>query len=1381
MPSDFLDSRQGRHWSYDRDGGDFEFYQGNGSSALEIVVVDHGERPTKEFLQKTYADRRGGRVNPILVVALYDDHAGLCGPSGEEPPVYRDVDRGQADRVCDTALNEPDRHAAQRFLTETLPQLDEELTGLRNQGLLSTHELKVGVPRRDDWEDATEQAHQAIDDDPRELIKGLNYEIDQLTDQSYVLKDTSDGHERAVAMFLQEDESFDHAQERFVGQSPVAYALNEADKRNLEYVIGSSGDTLRLYTTNPDAGFGSRGRTDTYVEVNTSLLADEKSAYLWLLFSANALREDGTLHDIMERSKDYAAALGERLRERIYDDVVPDLAEAIARARDIDDPTKEQLDETYEMTLVLLYRLLFIAYAEDEEFLPRRRNERYDRDSLKQKAHDLHDFVEGDGSFDAAFYDHWDDVMRLSRAIHRGHDELGLPAYEGRLLSEDEDISEAGAKLADIRLNNAEFGPVLAKLLIDETGDGYEGPVDFRNIGVREFGVIYEGLLESELSLAEQPLTVDNEGHYVPVDLDGQQTLGEEEREAIIVDEGEIYLHGQSGERKATGTYYTKSRFVEHLLDHSLEPALDDHLERIDRLREEEGEHAAADAFFDLRVSDIAMGSGHFLVGAVDRIESRLYAYLTENPLSPVEDELDNLEDAALEAFEGEEYAPPVERGQLLRRQVARRCIYGVDINQLSTELARLSIWVHTFVPGLPLTFLDYNLVTGDSLAGIGTLDEVTEILDVEQSSLGMFAGGQSVMKEIREDIDQLGNFADASAEQVQEARKTRTEIEEKIEQVRARFDVLAASRIDEDIDTDPVSDTDIDITQEDCYEKAQQVLRSTRPLHFPAAFPEVFDGDRSGFDVIVGNPPWEEATLEEDEFWMRYEPGLMGKTQNEQEQLKERLREERPDLVEKYERELEAQNKVREILKNGPYPGMGTGDPDMYKAFYWRFWRLINRGGEVGVVLPRSAFIAAGSEEFRRTLLNEGRVRDLTFLKNKDGWVFDNMEPRYTIALLGFTRDEPDAETKLPLRGPYPDPKSYAEGLERGPAYFDLERARNWTGSAAFPLLPPEPASIEVFKQLSTHPPLDYDEPDEWRARPNTELHGTNDKKKDDGTRLMHFTEDPPDGFWPVFKGASFAPSDEVSWINDTGVRYAWGDPDVLVPFLDDRRESKGQHWASAFYEMSEEWLTERDTLPCLNPRVAFRDVTNRTNQRTVRTALVPPKVFLANTAPYFLWPRGDEKDEAYLLGILASIPLDWYARRFVETHVNYHILNSFPIPRPGDDSRLRNRVIELSGRLAAKEDCYADWADAVGVDYGPINENDELEKIYELDAVVAHLYGLSREDVEVIFETFHTGWNYEERLDRVLDYYTSWADKLDLDHADREEGRQAGTRSDD
>jgi len=115
----------------------------------------------------------------------------------------------------------------------------------------------------------------------------------------------------------------------------------------------------------------------------------------------------------------------------------------------------------------------------------------------------------------------------------------------------------------------------------------------------------------------------------------------------------------------------------------------------------------------------------------------------------------------------------------------------------------------------------------------------------------------------------------------------------------------------------------------------------------------------------------------------------------------------------------------------------------------------------------------------------------------------------------------------------------------------------------------------------------------------------------------------------------------------------------------------------------------------------------------------------------------------------------------------VTKSLMSTFPIPRPGRNSQLRQRVVELAGRLAAIDDRYADWADVVDVDYGPLSEDTKQEKIYELDAIVAHLYGLTREHVEVIFETFHDGWNYEERLERVLDYYESWGDQLDLDHS--------------
>jgi len=214
---------------------------------------------------------------------------------------------------------------------------------------------------------------------------------------------------------------------------------------------------------------------------------------------------------------------------------------------------------------------------------------------------------------------------------------------------------------------------------------------------------------------------------------------------------------------------------------------------------------------------------------------------------------------------------------------------------------------------------------------------------------------------------------------------------------------------------------------------------------------------------------------------------------------------------------------------------------------------------------------------------------------------------------------------------------------------------------------------------------------------------------------------------------------------------------------------------------EMPEKWVMDKSTLPCLFPRVAVRKVARNDDQRTLRPALIPPQVFLNNTLIYFLWPEGEPEDEAYLLGVLNTILADWYARRFVETHLTFQVIKTFPIPRPGRDDPLRERVVELSGRLAAVDERYADWADENDVEVGSLDEEVQQDKIYELDAVVAHLYGLSREHVEVIFETFHVGWDHQERLDRVLDYYVSWADAFDLDHANREEDRHRGTRNDD
>ena len=246
--------------------------------------------------------------------------------------------------------------------------------------------------------------------------------------------------------------------------------------------------------------------------------------------------------------------------------------------------------------------------------------------------------------------------------------------------------------------------------------------------------------------------------------------------------------------------------------------------------------------------------------------------------------------------------------------------------------------------------------------------------------------------------------------------------------------------------------------------------------------------------------------------------------------------------------------------------------------------------------------------------------------------------------------------------------------------------------------------------------------------------------------------------GYWPVYKGASFD-----LWNPDKGAPYAWAKPTPVLDWLQRKRLRAAQSRRdSAHQEFPIEHLQDRSTLAAYTPRIAFRDITNRTNQRTIIACLLPPKVFVVHNAPYFLWPRGDEKDQAFLLGVLCSIPLDWYARRFVETHVTYFVINPFPVPRPGRDDPLWQRTVEIAGRLACPDGRFAEWAEAVGVDCGPLAEDEKQHLIHELDAVVAHCYGLNERQLVHVFETFHEGWDYRDRLNGVLKHFRNTPARL-------------------
>ncbi len=952
-------------------------------SGLEVALVRASGKPRTADLREGWAKRRAGRASPVLLVAFYPTAEGqrvsqrvsLCGPVGEPPVVHHDIEVSQAERLAEVALSEPSHHAATRFLLAAMPELNSPFPGLRNVGLLATQELRAGVPERSDWAAATVKARPLLGQRGRRLVEALGFHIETLATNASML--TVGGRNHAVAVFCDEDEPFEAPSSRFDSTSPVSRALALADRHRVEWVLLTRASEIRLYAARPDTGVGRKGRAETFVELNLSLVPDELAGYLHLLFSAEALADNGTLGEILDRSEDFVAELAVRLRERVYHQTVPALARAVAArlgrvqppemqrgdSQPGDELSEADLADAYEQVMVVLFRLLFVAYAEDKDLLPYRTNGRYGDHSLSNIARLLaKDQRRNRADYDNQATDLWDDVNQLWDAVNHGNADWGVPAYNGGLFSADPAVSPSGAAIAGMRLTNAEFGPALSAVLVDKGPEGV-GPVDFRSLSVREFGTIYEGLLESKLSVAQDDLAVKvvkGKERYAPA------AAGDE----VVVEAGAVYFHNRSGVRKATGSYFTKPFAVEHLLDSALAPALDDHIARLDELRERGDDAALAEAFFDFRCADIAMGSAHFLVAAVDRTEARLSGWLALHPVPAVTAELNRLRAAALGALGELADGVEIESSSLLRRQVARHCIYGVDKNRVAVELARLAIWVHSFVAGLPLSFLDHNLVCGDSLTGVGTLDEVAAAFEMQGASHSpsMFRGQVSAMLDrSRSALARLGRTSDATKREIDEAREAHLQARADVAGARALFDLLVAHRAGRAALPERFDETYFSVSAE-----ADEVVRTVsdfQPVHFPAAFPEVFLRDRPGFDCLVGNPPWEQVVVQEHAWWGMHLPGIRGLPINRMNAQIARFRQTRPDLEAQFQAELELADDMRKLLRRA-FPGLGSGRTDYYQAFAWANLNLCRERGRIGMVLPRTAANADGMARWRTEAL---------------------------------------------------------------------------------------------------------------------------------------------------------------------------------------------------------------------------------------------------------------------------------------------------------------------------------------------------------------------------------------------------------------------------
>jgi hypothetical protein len=1303
----------------------------HGLGGFQVAVAGALAAPSRAALKELFNSRKGRTQIQLVVAIEHDGEAWLFGPDPQGIPLQMPIE--QALRQLQSVLSEPDVLAAtQRFAGFRKAADSTGVAGFTNSGLFASHHITQNVPKRADWLDLEARAKPLLSRRGKELIQALGFRVKAGPNNTMVLS-IGDHPPRAVAILLEDAEQFDAKAQRFQ-LSPVAFGLAVASRQDVPWLVVLRKDQIRLYPGRDGVGVGSKGQAETFFEIDLSIVDAAHSALLPLIFSAEALNSGGMADELLSESARYASALGARLRERIYDEIVPPLAVEVANRLNANGAISRDADGlalAYRVTLRILFRLLFQAYAEDRGLLPSGRNEAFDANSLKANARRLTN-LDASTFGDSATI--WFDLVQVWSAIDHGNPQWQIPAYNGGLFSVDPARSPEGALIKQIELPDRVLGPALKSMLIDITSDGVLGPVDFRSLSVREFGTIYEGLLESSLSVADQDLAVDASGAWVPAG----------ENDIVLASAGAIYFHTASGERKATGSYFTPKIVVDHLIERSIVPVLTEHLSSIAAYLAAGDSSRAAREFFDFRVADLAMGSGHFLVAAVDKIEALMRTFLTEHSVPGVTEELLRLAAVARDALGTDEVAKSeVDEVGLLRRQVARRCIYGIDVNPMAVELARLALWIHTFVPGLPMSNLDHGLVAANSLTGIGTIDEALDALQPgrqpgEMSLFDTILTDQLVSSKIL--LLDVANASEANKAEVDEGARLLADASAAAATAHAIFDAAVAARIGRIHPGLIMDEESLGAVLE--MEEVALTARELQPAHMPFLFPEVFLRDRPGFDVLLGNPPWEKIKVETDQWWGLRMPGLRGLAQKEKIAALSDFRNARPDLEVAFATECQAVLALNAVIKSGPFD-LGAGDTDLYQAFAWRNWQLVRDGGMVAAVLPRGAMSGSGLAAWRKSILARGEFKDVCFLINRGGWIFPNVDGRYTIALTVVSkfRIESSNEGHVAWAGPFAFQSAFLEeaaDLARVP----IEEFASWSSGAVFPLIP-DPRSAEIFRKLRRAPAFGEVRSD-FDFRPMTEFHATGDKE------IFEFDVDVANGRSAVFTGSSFN-----IWNPNAGLPYAYSATESLRVRLLDKLQAGMRSRRSAYSGLN----FERGKLPFDNARIAFRDVTNATNTRTMISCLLPPGTTAVHKAPLLVRRSGDERTEAYLLGIMSSLPFDWYARRWVELTMSFELLNNLPVPvyHPGSD--LVKRMVEVAGRLAAFDRRYEVWADAVGVPFASVSSEAEKEDfVAEVDALAFLLFGLDESEIQHVFETFHRGWDFEQRFEAVLSHYRHW-----------------------
>jgi len=608
---------------------------------------------------------------------------------------------------------------------------------------------------------------------------------------------------------------------------------------------------------------------DSYYEVDLVKLIEEGDLesfkFFYLFFRCEAFvgspSQPSFLDDVLHSSIRYSQELEESVKENVYESLRL-LIKGFFEHPD-NDFDEKNLDEIHQNCLILLYRLLFILYAEAKGLLPCD-NAFYREKSLESIRHEIKvELDKSPSSLDVSGDTYWAKLRWLFKLVNEGsearnipREKLYIPPYNGGLFD-----SKKHPFLEKSQVGDKYLAEAIHKLSWAGSGGGNQGGyVDYNTLSIRHLGSIYEGLLEYKPEIASDDLVIVKEkGREVFKKAESTSTP-QKGKNGGCISKGDIYLRTDKGERKATGSYYTPDDIVKYIVESTLEPII----KEIEK-RGLKGKDFVQE-ILSIRVLDPAMGSGHFLVEATSFLATRIVEALAE-----MDEDVESI---------------PLEDVLWARREIARRCIYGVDLNPLAVELAKVSLWLHTVTKDKPLSFLDHHLKCGNSLMGarLSSLkkypkEKRTSDDNTEKTTLPSFIS-QIFIDHLIEKIRELDVIGDDSLQDIRRKEQLLDEFKSLPEYIKTKAfaDVYTSIFFGNEVKptqkkTGPEVYYDLiwslqypsnwdSKTQTDWFKDSLRIAKEKSFFHWELEFPDVFFSSKgringSGFDAVIGNPPY--------------------------------------------------------------------------------------------------------------------------------------------------------------------------------------------------------------------------------------------------------------------------------------------------------------------------------------------------------------------------------------------------------------------------------------------------------------------------------------------------------------------------------------------